>query len=132
MECGITDDDFLRALESCRLPEQEFGHAGHVRAAYLYLRAGDFVAALDRMSRSIRAYAVSLGKPDRYHEKITVAYLSLIQEHMRERGDAGGWAAFARANPELLDKHLLEKFYSSAQLDSDAARRIFLLPRARP
>jgi hypothetical protein len=126
----MSDEDFLRALESCELPEEEFGHAAHVRAAYLYLRARDFATALGRTRRSIRTYAAHLGKPERYNETITVAYVALIQQHMWERGDGGAWAAFARDNPELLDKALLRVFYPSEQLDSAAAREIFLLPRA--
>jgi hypothetical protein len=127
----MNDEDFLRALESCELPEQEFGHAGHVRTGYLYLRAGDFVTALERMQCSIRRYAAHLGKPDRYHETITVAFLALIQQQMCERGDGGGWAAFARDNPKLLNKNLLQEFYPAEQLNSDVARKIFLLPRTR-
>lgn len=124
----MNDADFLRALESCELPEHEFGHAGHVRAAYLYLQGSDFAAALARIRRSIKAYATRLGKPDRYHETITVAYLALVQQHMFERGDGGGWAAFARDNPELFNKSLLQRFYPPEQLNSDTARNIFLLP----
>jgi hypothetical protein len=78
----------------------------------------------------IRAYASSLGKPERYHETITVAFLALIQEHMIERGDGGTWAGFASANRELLEPQTLLRFYSPAQLRSDLARRIFVLPRA--
>ena len=126
----MNDEDFVRALESCELPENEFGHAAHVRAAYLYLRGGDFAAALGRIRRAISTYASHLGKPDRYHETITVAYAALIQQHMCERGDSGGWSAFARDNPELLDKNLLTRFYRTEQLNCDTARKIFLLPRA--
>lgn len=28
----MTDDEFLRALENCRLPQSEFNHFAHVRA----------------------------------------------------------------------------------------------------
>jgi hypothetical protein len=126
----MTDEEFLRALETCELPEAEFGHAAHVRAAYLYLQGGDFTAALGRIRRAIRTYAAHLGKPDRYHETITVAYLALIQQHICERGNGGGWPAFARDNPELLQKGLIRQFYPPHQLDSELARRIFLLPQA--
>ncbi len=125
----MNDADFLRALESCELPEQEFGHAGHVRAAYLILRTADFAGALERVSRAIRAYASYLGKPERYHETMTVAYVSLIQQHMVERGDGGDWATFARDNADLLDKELLAQFYPAELLKSDTARKIFVLPR---
>jgi hypothetical protein len=125
----VTDDEFLRALETCELPESAFGHAAHVRAAYLYLRAEEFSGALERTRRAIRAYARHLGKPERYHETVTVAYLALIQQHMCQRGDGGGWAAFECANPELLRPGLLLEFYPKAQLESDLARRVFVLPR---
>jgi hypothetical protein len=126
----VIDGNFIRALESCTLSEQEFNHAGHVRAAYLYLQSGDFAEALMRLRRSIRNYAGSLGKPDRYHETITVAYLALIQQLLCERGDGGGWTGFARVAPELFEPDLLLKFYSKSELDSQLARRIFVLPGA--
>jgi hypothetical protein len=124
----MTDREFIRALESCELAESDFGHAAHVRAAYLYLQEFDFAEALGRIRRAIRSYAKHLGKPDRYHETITVAYVALIQQHICERGNAGGWLAFARDNVELLQPDLLRRFYSRAQLDSPMARQIFLLP----
>jgi hypothetical protein len=124
----MTDEEFLRALESCDLPESDFGHAAHVRAGYLYLRQADFAGALVRIRRAIRNYARHLGKPDRYHETITVAYVALIQQHICERGNGGGWAAFARENCELFQPDLLHHFYPRAQLESELARRVFLLP----
>jgi len=69
----MSDEEFLAALESCSLNECDFGHAAHVRAAYLYSRSRDFAAALEKMRRAIRTYAASLGKADRYHETIAPA-----------------------------------------------------------
>jgi hypothetical protein len=128
----MTDAEFLRALESCSLPPGEFSHAAHVRAAYLYLRQDEFAAALQRLRSAIRSYASHLGQPDRYHETVTVAYLALIQQHICERGNSGGWAAFASDNPDLFQPGLLGQYYSRAQLDTDLARRVFLLPRSAP
>jgi hypothetical protein len=125
----MTDAEFLLALESCELPEAAFGHAAHVRAAYLYLQDGDFVLALTRMRRAIRNYTSHLGKPGRYHETITVAFVALIHQHIHERGNGGGWIAFAGANPELFQPGLLEHFYPQPQLESELARKVFLLPR---
>jgi hypothetical protein len=124
----MTDHDFLSALESYALPEQEFGHIGHVRAAYLYLRQGDFATALLRLQSSIRGYAAAHDQTGRYHETMTVAYLALIQQHIAERGDGVSWPGFADANPELFVPGLLLRFYPRAQLESDLARRAFLLP----
>ena len=126
----MTDQEFLRALESCALPECDFGHVAHVRAAYLYLQEADFAGALERIRGTILNYVKHLGSPDRYHETITVAYVALIQQHICERGNGSGWLAFARDNSELLQPDLLRQFYPAAQLDSEMARRVFLLPRS--
>ncbi len=125
----MTDEEFIRALETGRLAPSDFDHAGHVRAAYAYLQSGDFLATVERMRRAIRAFAGFLGKPERYHETITVAYVALIQEYLHERGNRAGWTAFARATPELFRADLLSSFYSPSQLASDTARKLFVLPR---
>jgi hypothetical protein len=124
----VNDAEFLGALETCTLPETDFGHAAHVRACYLYLKSGDFVSALARLRDAIRRYAGSLGKPERYHETITVAYAALIHEKMAEHDD-GDWATFAKNNPELFTPNLLQRIYPASQLESELARRIFILPR---
>jgi len=126
----MTDSDFLAALERCTLPEADFTHAAHVRAAYLYLCDGSFGQAIDRMAATIRRYATSLGKPDRYHDTITVGFLALIRARICERGDGGGWAEFATENPDLLDRGRLLRHYPSDQLQSPLARRVFVLPQA--
>jgi hypothetical protein len=124
----VTDAEFLTALESCTLPEREFGHAAHVRAAYLCLAALGFAGALQKMQELIQRFAALHGKPTRYHETITVAYLALVRRALFEGGDCGGWGAFAHANPALLERGLLLQYYSSRVLDSDLARQVFLLP----
>jgi hypothetical protein len=126
----MTDAEFLRALEECTLPASEFDHVAHVRAAYLYLQAGEFAAALGRMRRAIRNYSRHLGKADRYHETITVAYLALIQQHIAERGNGACWEGFVRNNAELLQPGLLLQYYPEIQLNSELARRVFVLPRS--
>jgi hypothetical protein len=125
----MSDDEFLAALEACSLSEREFDHAAHVRAAYLYARSGDLASALVKMRRAIQTFARSLGKADRYHETITVAYLALIRQTLHEYGDGGGWEGFVQANKWLLERDLLLRFYPRTQLESQLARGVFLLPR---
>jgi hypothetical protein len=98
----MTDEEFLQALERCELPADHFRHAAHVRAAYLYCRGRDEEEALNAIRSSLQRYVAHLGKADRYNEAMTRRYLSLMRRRMAERGDAGGWAAFALANPDLL------------------------------
>ena len=126
----MTDAEFIAALESCTLPPADFGHSAHLRAAYLYLRQGSFGQAIDRTEAAIRRYAASLGQTDRYHDTITVGFLALIRQRICERGDGGGWGAFAAANPDLFDRELLLRYFPKSQLESPLARKVFVLPRA--
>jgi len=123
----MTDAAFLAAPEDATLPESAFGHAGHVRAAYLYLRRASFGRAIEQVSAVLKRYAAARGKPERYHETMTVAFLALINERLFSAGDAGGWADFASRHPDLLDKAIIGRFYLPETLQTERARRVFVL-----
>lgn len=126
----MTDDEFLAALEGCTLPADAFRHRDHLRAAWFYLERMPFGAALDQMRATLRRYATSLGQPGRYHETVTVAYMSLVQTH-RELKPAADWENFMARNPELFAPGLLGTYYDRATLESPLARRVFMLePRS--
>ncbi|HEX2115425.1 MAG TPA: hypothetical protein VHM01_13545 [Alphaproteobacteria bacterium] len=123
----MTDAEFIAALENCSLPSSEFHHAAHVRAAYIYLRGGGFVEAIARMSAMVQRYAAGHGKAGLYHETVTVAFLSLINERLHRCGDAGCWSAFAAENPDLLDGRILHRYYRPETLKTQVAREVFVL-----
>ena len=81
-------------------------------------------------STSLRRFAASLGKADRYHETITWAFLLLIRERMARAGNGMDWAEFAAANDDLLswEQSVLKKYYREETLASDLARVTFVLP----
>jgi hypothetical protein len=126
------DARFLAALEAATLPPDEFNHASHVRAGYLYLRGAAFPQATAAMCATIARYSRAIGKPDRYHETVTVAFMALINERMRREGDRGGWRQFCAANPQLFRPDALLAYYPRAVLESTQARSTFtLMPLAR-
>ena len=122
----MTDQEFLAALESCSLPATAFRHHDHLRAGWAYLQGMPFGAALDRMRETLQRYAASHGQPERYHETVTVAYMSLLQTH-RALNPAETWEQFVAANPALFEAGLLGRFYERATLESSLARRVFVL-----
>jgi hypothetical protein len=126
----MSDDDFLAALESCRLPPEQFGHRDHVRAAFLYLERLSFGAAIDRMRNSLRRYTTHLGSSSKYHETVTVAFMSLVNAH-RQAGGYGDWSEFEALNPELFDVTLLGRYYAPETLASARARQSFVLERLK-
>lgn len=124
----MNDDDFLAALETCQLPAAAFTHAAHVHAGFLYLQRHDFAEAIGAMRRSITAFAASIGKAGLYHETITVAFMTLINERMASDATPMDWPDFAARNSDLLTGQPLATLYSPERLADPLARRVFLLP----
>src|SRR5581483_169685 len=117
-------------FEAGTLPEECFHHADHLRAAWLYLKRYPALEAVARFSGALKRYASSKGKPERYHETVTWAYLFLLKERMRRHESAASWEQFASDHAELLDwkNSILLKYYRAETLASDIARDGFVMP----
>lgn len=113
------------------IPAAAFPHREHVRMAFEMLKRHDFPETVLHYSRALRAMAEKAGKPQAFHQTVTIAFLSLIAERM-ERDGAADFAAFARANSDLIEKSVLARWYRPERLASAAARRTFLLPEPAP
>lgn len=124
----MTDEQFVAAFESTELPDDQFGHAGHVRVAWWYLIHAPLPVAMQRFADALRRYAASKGAAGKYHETITVAYMLIIVERLHD-ARALSWPEFAAANPDLFDRpSVLAKYYREETLASDRARQGFVMP----
>jgi hypothetical protein len=121
----------LGAFERGVLDPAQFPHAEHLRFGYEMLDRYSFGEAVSRFSGGLKLLAAKAGKPDVYHETITVAFLALINER-RVRDETLAWGEFKRDNADLFDKRCLEKWYGAEQLGSELARRAFCLPTLPP
>jgi hypothetical protein len=117
----------LVALETGALDPLRFPHPEHVRLGYEMLGRYAFSEALARFARGLRLLAAKAGRPEVYHETITVAFLAVIAER-RGRGQHDDWSDFKAKNGDLFDKRCLEKWYDADRLRSDLARKTFCLP----
>ena len=127
-----TDRDFVDAFEACAVASEDFRHADHVHLAWCYLREHPLLEAIERFTTSLQRFAAHHRAPALYHQTITWAYLLLIHERMQREGASEDWPAFRGANPDLFDRKpsILERYYLPETLNSDVARRIFVLPDA--
>ena len=122
---AATED--IRRVESGRIDPAQFPHSEHVRIGYEMLGRYPFGETVSRFSRGLKLLAAKAGKPQIYHETITVAFLALINER-RAAGAGETWSEFKKNNADLFDKRCLEKWYGAEQLGTDLARRTFCLP----
>ena len=111
------------------LPADQFHHQQHVEVAWLFVGKYGMPAALGEFTAAIKSFADAKGATGLYHETITWAFLLLIAERQARCG-AAAWDDFAKANPDLLvwKPSILERYYSTATLKSELARKVFLFP----
>jgi hypothetical protein len=102
-------------------------HREHVRLAFQMLQHHDFPETVLHFSHALQAMARQAGRPERFNQTVTIAFLGLIAQRM-ERAAGEEFAAFAAANADLFDKALLARWYRPGQLGSALARRVFLPP----
>jgi len=122
----------LAAFELGTLDPASFDHAAHVRMAFAMAGRYAFDDALARYSRALRRLCARVGRPDKYHATVTVAFLALVGERRMEHpGGDDSWDAFAERNPDLFERDCLDRWYDGAVLASDRARRTFILPAPR-
>jgi len=122
----MTDQEFIDAFTAGQLLPAGFDHRAHLHAAFLLLRTRPFLEACMAMRDGLQALAGKLGKPDLYHETVTVAFMALVAERLAT--DAADWDAFIARHSELCERGLLDRYYSPALLGSGAARTTFTLP----
>jgi len=126
----MTDEELVSYFEAGTDPPGGFHHAEHVRVAWWYARRHPWVAALARFQAALRRFAEARGKPERYHETITTAFMALVAERLDGTGADLDWDGFAARNADLLawSPSILDRYYQPETLASDRARRVFVLP----
>jgi hypothetical protein len=119
----LSDPQFLASVTDGSLPLEQFRHRDHLRLAWLKLHAFPFPEALDEIRRTIRSFASHHGKAAIYHETITTAWAALLTSNREPT-----FAEFLSANEHLLNKALLERYWSPHILYSPEARDAWVPP----
>jgi hypothetical protein len=125
----MTEPELIDGFERCTLPNTSFHHPDHVHIVWSYLRQMALSAAMDRFRDALKRFAAHNGKPGLYHETITCAYVVLVNERMQIHPEVS-WEDFCLANPDILTwrPSVLDRYYRAETLESDLARRVFILP----
>lgn len=119
----MTDSEFLRAFDDTTL--EPFHHRDHLRVTFLYLRQFGEEGTRQRLGPAILRYAAARNGAQKYHETITQAWIRLVAAASAQAND---FEAMLAANPQLLDKNLLRRYYSPELLQSAEARQCWTEP----
>jgi hypothetical protein len=128
----LSDEEFVRAFESCELAGASFHHADHVRLTWIYVRQFGEQVATERMLEGIWRFAAHHGSPKKFHYTQTCAWVRLIAAAQSRSAELTRFVEFVEAHSELLDGNALASYYSKTVLDSPAARAEWVEPDIRP
>lgn len=115
----MDDQELIAAFEQGTIDSAEFPHERHVLVARGLWEQYGREEGLRRMTSGLRAITARAGRSEVYHETITRAWFELIAD-----------AEDLDSAPELFDKRLLGRYYSSARLR--AGRERWLEPDLHP
>ena len=120
----------IEQLEDGSIDVAAFNHEAHVYIAWRYLERLPLADAIARLTRALKRLTASLGVPDKYHETISWFFMIVVAERRQQPG-GDDWESFRANNRDLLSdsKTLLSKYYDDAVLQTEQARRSFLLPQ---
>ena len=117
----------LATLIAGEIDPKKFPHSEHLRFAYEMLSRHSFAETVSLFSVGLKKLAAKSGRPELYHDTITIGFLSIVAER-RAQSQARDWTAFITENSDLLKKSCLERWYERKRLTSDLARQNFVLP----
>lgn len=123
----LTDEEFLQAFAACRIANDQFRHADHLRLAWLMLHRAPFDVALSEVRAAIQKFATHHGATQLYHETITIAWMRLLVTHHEET-----FAQFLSKNEERLKQNLLHRFWTPELLASQPAKTHWVAPDLGP
>ena len=128
----MTDVELTRALERGEVANENFNHVSHLHVAWVYLAESSSVQqAANKMRDTLRRFAGAAGKPQKYHETITLFWVHLLS---RAHAASGGerLEEIVHANPQLLEKNFPLAYYSAERLFSNEARTSWVEPNLKP
>lgn len=129
MTTSLTDP-LVRSFEEMTVDPAQFRHRQHLYVAWCYLRELPLEDALARYVRHLRALTTALGAPRKFHATITWTYMIMLARAMRDSPGAT-FDELLACHPGLLDHAtgVIHAHYDRAELETEEARRHFVLPR---
>ena len=128
----MTDVQLTRALERGEIPNKDFRHASHLHVAWVYLAESPSVQqAANKMRDTLRRLAAAGGKPEKYHETITLFWVHLLARARRVKC-IECLEEIVHAHPQLLEKDFPLSYYSAERLFSNEARTSWVEPDLKP
>ncbi|MBI3144871.1 MAG: hypothetical protein HYZ18_06290 [Pseudogulbenkiania sp.] len=125
----------LRQLEMLALPEADFNHEAHLRAAWAYRRRYPAREAAARCAHTLSRYAMAKGAAHKYHHTLTMAALAILYSRLDAQPELlEDWAGFLACCHDVSTdlRCVVLQHYSEEKLYNETARKAFVEPDLKP
>lgn len=109
-----------------------FGHADHVRLAWIILRNHEFTDAQPIIRDGIEEFAEDQGAPDKFHQTLTIFWTRMIHHAIQSAGGIQDLKSLLRRFPFLADSKLPLRHWKDRTLWSTDARKEWVEPDLSP
>jgi hypothetical protein len=127
---------FIAAFEDGTLPKEQWTHSAHLLTGAWFVHQLGEEAALDHMRTCVKRYNLAVGGQNTatsgYHETVTVFWIKLLSEFLREHPPMHR-AAFVKHAVEHFapQRNIYREFYDFDVVASTAARATWIAPTLR-
>src|SRR5271168_4818805 len=128
----LPDEELLSAFNEFRINNSAFHHNEHVRLAWLLIVREGASQAEERLTNGIRQMAINAGAPEKFLHTTTIAWTRLVAAAHRRADSTGSFQEWIAKHPELLDRDLLQNYYSPGRLKTPEARAGWVEPDLAP
>lgn len=126
---NLSDSDFEKQFENCKLSVDLFSHEAHLRLVWIHIEKYGYDKALENIQNQLEKYVAFVGASQKYHITLTIAAVNIVHNFML-KSNSNGFRDFILEYPELTDKFqmLLYRHYSPERINSTAARTEYIEP----
>ena len=128
----LSDVAVLEAFEACRLDPAKFHHDDHIRLAWLCVQRYGAQEAETKLLDGLRRFAERAGVPQKFMHTTTVAWTRLVATAQTGSSGTVNFSEWIQSHPELLDRNLLDRYYSPGRLETAEARSGWVIPDLAP
>ncbi|KAI9028224.1 flavin reductase like domain-containing protein [Phycomyces nitens] len=126
---SVGEQVFMKAFEDSTLDTSQWTHRAHVRMAWNHLRELGLRDGAPVIKHTIRVHSEKNADKLKYHDTISSFYIHLVNLAIQQDdSDNDDFFGFIERYPALVDRTIIQQYYSSSLLASDKARQQFVPP----
>lgn len=129
----LSDTEFEKQFEACKLDPTLFSHEAHLRLAWIHINNYGIQKAKENIQEQLKSFVTHLGAIDKYHKTLTIIAVQAVC-HFMQKSDTNNFKDFIKEFPQLQNdfKSLIDSHYSFDIFSFNEAKSKFIAPDLKP